>query len=275
MRLVRGSHIVVRKLFEHDYAYFFQLPDGRIFFAIPYERGFTLVGTTDADHQGSLDTPSASTEEIAYLCAGVNEYFAKPITPADVVWSYSGVRPLLDDGSNRPEAATRGYSFALDGGAQVGVGEAPLLSVFGGKITTYRTLAEAAIARLKPHVPALRGDGWTDREPLPGGDFAKDQAGAQVSALLRDYPFLGEDRALRLTRAYGTIARTILGDARDNVALGRDFGHGLSEREVRHLINAEWAHTAEDVLWRRTKLGLRFSAEEAAALETWMSRETP
>ena len=273
MRLVRGSHIVVRKLFDHEFAYFFQLPDGRIFFAIPYERDFTLIGTTDADHHGPLDAPQVSAEEIEYLCAGVNDYFAKPIAPADVVWSYSGIRPLLDDGSGRPEVATRGYSFALDGGADVGDGIPPLLSVFGGKITTYRTLAEAAIAKLRPHVAALEGDDWSDGEPLPGGDFPKEAAASLTAALARDFLFLGDDQALRLTRAYGTLARTILGDARNRGDLGQDFGHGLSEREVVHLIDSEWACTADDVLWRRSKLGLRFSVDEVAALEAWMSRK--
>ena len=267
MRLVRGSHIVVRQLYEHDYAYFFQLPDGRIFFAIPYERDFTLIGTTDQDHHGALDEPRISADESAYLCAGVNDYFAQPISPADVVWSYSGIRPLIDDGSGRPEVATRGYSFALDGGG----GIPPMLSVFGGKITTYRTLAQAAIGKLQPHVGALGGAEWTDREALPGGDFAKEGAGELAAALARDYPFLGEDQAQRLVRAYGTTARQILGDARTAADLGKDFGHGLSEREVTHLIDAEWARTAEDVLWRRSKLGLRFSANEVDVLKEWMA----
>ena len=275
MRLVRGSHIVVRKLFDHDFAYFFQLPDGRIFFAIPYERDFTLIGTTDADHHGSLDAIRATQDEIAYLCAGVNDYFAHAISPDDVVWSYAGVRPLIDDGSNRPEAATRGYSFTLDGGADDEGGAAPLLSVFGGKITTYRNLAEAALARLQPHLPALKGADWTDREPLPGGDFPKQGAGELCAGLARDYPFLGDNQALRLTRAYGTLARTILGDAQTRADLGRDFGHGLSEREVAYLIDAEWACCAEDVLWRRTKLGLRFTAEEVAGLNGWMAHCAP
>ena len=270
MRLVRGSHIVVRKLFDHDFAYFFQLPDGRIFFAIPYERDFTLIGTTDADHHGSLEAIRATEDEIAYLCAGVNDYFATSIARSDVVWSYAGVRPLIDDGSNRPEAATRGYSFTLDGGED---GAAPLLSVFGGKITTYRNLAEAALARLQPHVAALSGGDWTDRERLPGGDFPKQGAGALCADLAREYPFLGGDQALRLTRAYGTLARTILGDAQSRSDLGRDFGHGLSEREVAYLMSAEWACSAEDVLWRRTKLGLRFTPEEVAALEVWMAEQ--
>ncbi|MCA1661149.1 MAG: glycerol-3-phosphate dehydrogenase [Novosphingobium sp.] len=271
MRLVRGSHIVVPRLFEHDFAYFFQLPDGRIFFAIPYEGDFTLAGTTDADHDGTLDGLKASDDEIAYICAGLNDYFRKPVSRADAVWSYSGVRPLIDDGSGRPEMASRGYRFDLDGG----FGAPPLLSVLGGKITTYRKLAEAALERLKPHLPALAGAAWTGRTPLPGGAFAKETAAAEIAALARDYPFLDERTALRLLRAYGTVARTILGEAKAWHDLGRHFGHGLSERELEHLVEREWARTVEDILWRRTKLGLRFSPAGTAELETWLARAKP
>ena len=267
LRLVRGSHIVVPRLFDHGCAYFFQLPDGRIFFAIPYEDDFTLAGTTDVDHHGPLDRVTASQEEIAYICAGLNDYFAKPVSPADVVWSYAGVRPLVDDGSGRPETATRGYSFALDGGD----GEPPLLSVYGGKLTTYRTLAEAALGRLRTHLPALAGPEWTHQAPLPGGGFAKQGADHEIAELAGDYPFLGERTARRLFRAYGTDARAMLGDARAVADLGHDFGHGLSERETRHLVEREWAVTADDILWRRTKLGLRFSPAQTAALERWLA----
>ncbi|WP_309753556.1 glycerol-3-phosphate dehydrogenase [Novosphingobium sp.] len=266
MRLVRGSHIVVPKLFSHAFSYFFQLPDGRIFFAIPYQRDFTLIGTTDRD-QAENAPIAASEEEIAYLCEGASRYFAQSITPGDVVWTYSGVRPLIDDGSGKPEAATRGYRLELSDPAK----GAPLLSVYGGKITTYRTLAEAAVGKLQPHVAALAGGNWSDGGPLPGGDFPKESAPSLTAELARDYPFLGDDQALRLTRAYGTLAREVLGDAQTHADLGHDFGHGLSEREVAYLIENEWARTAEDVLWRRTKLGLRFSADEVAALETWMA----
>ena len=210
-------------------------------------------------------------EEIAYLCAGVNGYFRRPIAPVDVVWSFAGIRPLIDDGSNRPETATRGYSFALDGGD----GQPPLLSVFGGKITTYRHLAGAAIERLIPHLPALAGREWTDRAPLPGGDFPKAEAGALAAGLARDYPFLGEATARRMARAYGTAARDILGAARSGADLGRDFGHGLSEREDAHLVPREWARTAEDILWRRSKLGLRFTPSGAAALADWLDAAEP
>ncbi|PLK22968.1 glycerol-3-phosphate dehydrogenase [Porphyrobacter sp. TH134] len=263
MRLVRGSHIVVRKLFDHDYAYFFQLPDGRIFFAIPYESDFTLIGTTDVDHDGSLDEVRASPEEIAYLCAGASEYFRRAVTPDDVVWTYSGVRPLIDDGSGKPEAATRGYSFELDGGTD---GTPALLSVFGGKITTYRHLAAEAVTRLAPFLPGLVADDWTGTAALPGGDFGRGEAADQMRALGQRYPFLPQREAQRLIRLYGTRAATLLGDATSAADLGEDFGHGLTAAEVDYLIAHEWARTADDILWRRTKLGLHFTPAQTARL---------
>lgn len=272
MRLVRGSHIVVRKLFDHDYAYFFQLPDGRIFFAIPYEQDFTLIGTTDVDHTGGLDEVRASPEEIAYLCEGASEYFRTPVTPDDVVWTYSGVRPLVDDGSGRPEAATRGYRFELDGGID---GDAPLLSVFGGKITTYRELAAAALRQLMPFCPPLAQPEWTGKHPLPGGDFGRSEAPAKARELAARYPFIGEAGAARLIRLYGTCAWDILGDAASAAGLGEHFGHGLTAAEVDYLVTREWARTAEDVLWRRTKLGLHFTPAETARLETYFTERTP
>jgi glycerol-3-phosphate dehydrogenase len=271
IRLVRGSHIVVRKLFNHSFAYFFQLPDGRIFFAIPYEQDFTLIGTTDVDHSEGLDRVRASPEEIAYLCAGASEYFRTPITPADVVWTYSGVRPLVDDGSGKPEAATRGYSFAMDGGA----GEAPLLSVFGGKITTYRELAEAAIQKLAPYCSAFSAKDWTHSAPLPGGDFGRDEAHETARTLAGQFPFLGLAQAERLTRLYGTRARAFLGAASAPADLGEAFGHGLTGAEVDYLMAFEWARTAEDILWRRTKLGLSFTPAETARLEDYITERTP
>lgn len=270
MRLVRGSHIVVRKLFAHDYAYFFQLPDGRIFFAIPYEQDFTLIGTTDVDHDGSLDEVRASPEEIAYLCEGASEYFRTPVTPDDVVWTYSGVRPLVDDGSGRPEAATRGYRFEVDGAA----GEAPLLSVFGGKITTYRELAAEAITRLVPFLPVLKGADWTGSANLPGGNFGRFDAPALARSLARRYAFLGEAQARRLTRLYGTLAADFLGDATSAADLGEDFGHGLTAAEAEYLVTREWARTADDILWRRTKLGLHFTPEQTARLAAWLTERT-
>ena len=267
MRLVRGSHIVVPRLFTHDFAYFFQLADGRIFFAIPYEQQFTLIGTTDRDHEGTLGHVEASAEEIAYLCEGANHYFAKQITPDDVVWTYAGVRPLIDDGSGKPEAATRGYSFELDGGE----GDAPpMLSVFGGKITTYRHLAAEAVEMLKPLLPALQGDDWTASEPLPGGDFAMQGAAALMAELTSVYPFLEPQWAERITRSYGTLSRQWLGEARTLADLGSHFGHGLTGAEVDYLTNREWARSAEDILWRRSKLGLLFDKAQAAALAGYL-----
>jgi glycerol-3-phosphate dehydrogenase len=271
MRLVRGSHIVVRKLFDHEFAYFFQLPDGRIFFAIPYEQDFTLIGTTDVDHDAGLDEVRASEEEIAYLCAGASEYFRKPVTPADVVWTYSGVRPLVDDGSGKPEAATRGYRFEIDGGAD---DTAPLLSVFGGKITTYRHLAAEAIEQLAPFLPMLTAGDWTGTAPLPGGDFGMTEAPVKERELIQRHPFLGENQAKRIIRLYGTRAKTILGAATSAADLGEAFGHGLTAAEVDYLIAHEWARTAEDILWRRTKLGLHFTPAETARLEEYITERT-
>lgn len=261
MRLVRGSHIVVPALFDHPYSYFFQLPDGRIFFAIPYERHFTLIGTTDVDHSGTLDKIEASAEEIAYLCDGTSRYFGKAITPSDVVWTYSGVRPLVSDNSGKPEAATRGYRLDLSE-AEAG---APLLSVYGGKITTYRHLAEEAVGLLAARLPALSGPGWTRSAALPGGDFAIDGLEPLKADLARDFAFLSAAAADRIARAYGTRARIWL--ERDQ---GRDFGGGLSQAEVDYLVAEEWAVSAEDVLWRRTKLGLRLSAAEAVGLQEYL-----
>ena len=266
MRLVRGSHIVVRKLFGHPYAYFFQLAVGRIFFAIPYERDFTLIGTTDRD-QASGDPIAASDEEIAYLCEGANKYFKTAITPVDVVWTYSGVRPLVDDGSGKPEAATRGYRLEL---SEAGEG-APLLSVYGGKITTYRHLSEEAVDLLTPRLAALSGKAWTRSAALPGGDFPIDGLEALKAALAADYAFLAPHDIDRIARAYGTRARVWLGEAQGWQALGRDFGGGLTAAEVDYMRQEEWAVSAEDVLWRRSKLGLRLSAEQVAALAGYLA----
>ena len=269
IRLVRGSHIVVPRLFDHAFSYFFQLADGRIFFAIPYERDFTLIGTTDRDHDGSLEYVTASAEEIAYLCEGANDYFAQQITPADVVWSYSGVRPLIDDGSGKPEAATRGYSFELDGG---GDGTPLLLSVFGGKITTYRHLADEVMELLEPFIPALKGEEWTASVPLPGGDFPKDGAPALAAEYASDYPFLEAGWIDRIVKAYGTTARQWLGEAKALGDLGTHFGHGLTSAEVDYLVAHEWAREADDVLWRRTKLGLRLDPAAVQALTDYLAQ---
>lgn len=269
MRLVRGSHIVVRRLFDHPFAYFFQLPDGRIFFAIPYEREFTLIGTTDRDHHGSLADVRPDAEEIAYLCEGASRYFAVPVTPRDVVWSYAGVRPLIDDGSGKPEAATRGYRLELSDPTE----GATLLSVLGGKITTYRHLAEEAVDLLTPRLRAITRRAWSGTLPLPGGDFPRDGAAALIETTRARYPFLQPAWVDRMVRAYGTLVPTILGNAASLEACGRHFGHGLTEREADYLLTREWARTADDVLWRRTKLGLHFDAAQVATLSAWLAQK--
>ena len=270
VRLVRGSHIVTRRLYDHDKCYFFQGADGRIIFAIPYEGDFTLIGTTDAEHESADTRPECTPEEAAYLCRFASAYFKRPVTEADIVWTYSGVRPLYDDGARSATAATRDYVLSLD---EAG---APLLNVFGGKITTYRRLAEAALARLAPHFPQAGGD-WTAGVALPGGDFAVDGFGALVDSLRRRYPFLDEAHARRLVRAYGTEAAEILGTAKEPGDLGRDFGATLTEAELRWQMRREYAREAADVVWRRTRLGLKMTGAEIAALDDWMraARDAP
>ena len=262
VRLVQGSHVVVRRLYDHDRCYIFQNPDGRIVFAIPYETDFTLIGTTDRDYVGDPGAVAATADEIDYLCAAASANFARPVTPADVVWSWSGVRPLYDDGASEAKEATRDYVFDLDDT----VAGAPLLSIFGGKITTYRRLAEAALKRLEPKLGRL-APAWTAGVPLPGGDFGVDGRPALEAALRAAHPWLGEAFARRLVATYGTEAARLLDGVADEAGLGRRFGADLTEREVDWLIEKEWARTAEDILWRRTKLGLRIGPEDAAALE--------
>jgi glycerol-3-phosphate dehydrogenase len=268
VRLVQGSHIVVPKLFDHDRAYIFQNPDGRVVFAIPYEVDFTLIGTTDRDYRGDPAAVVATPEEIAYLCDAASASFAKPVRPSDVVWTYSGVRPLFDDGAGEAKAASRDYVLEMDEKP----GAAPLLSVIGGKITTYRRLAEAVLERLAEHLPLRQGlaAGWTGTAPLPGGEFDPEEMPLLAARLARSYPFLAEAHADRLTRAYGARAARVLGRAKSVADLGQDFGATLTEAEVRYLIEHEWACTAEDVVWRRSKLGLRLSTAQIAALDAWM-----
>lgn len=272
VRLVRGSHIVTKKLYDHDRCYFFQGSDGRIIFAIPYEQDFTLIGTTDKDHHGAPTEARCTDEERDYLCRFASEYFVRPVTPADVVWTYSGVRPLYNDGAKSATAATRDYVLSLD--APQSGAAAPLLNVFGGKITTYRRLAESALSKLGPHFPGLK-PAWTARAALPGGDFPTDGAPALIEALLVKYPFLTKPWATRLIRAYGGEAVQVLGDAKSRQDLGSDFGGTLTEAEVRWLVAQEWAQSAEDIVWRRTRLGLHLSAEQIEALQAHLAAAHP
>ena len=266
VRLVQGSHIVVPKKFDDPRAYFFQNSDGRIIFAIPYQDDFTLIGTTDHDYEGDPRDAAITGAETDYLCAAASEYFAEEVRRQDVVWSYSAVRPLYDDGATKAQEATRDYVLKLEGEQ----GEAPLLNIFGGKITTYRRLAEHAVEKIEAALGRPAAKGWTAEAPLPGGDFPVDGVAAEIARLGARYPFLAPAHASRLVFLYGTRASAILGDASSPGDLGRHFGADLYEAELRYLMAQEWAATAEDVIWRRTKLGLRLSAPEAAALEAFM-----
>ncbi len=269
LRLVKGSHIVVRRLFDHEYAYIFQNPDRRIIFAIPYEREFTLIGTTDVEHTGAPGAAHIDKAEVTYLCEQASRYFERPVTPADVVWSYSGVRPLLDDDAGDPSAVTRDYQLEFD------AKQAPLLSVWGGKITTFRKLAEEAGDLLGEALGATQG-AWTRGAFLPGGDFspwigAPERPDTDLGRLTRvlgqRYPALPPDLCRRLARDYGTRAEPLLCGG-----LGEAIAPGLYEAELHYLHRNEWARTADDVLWRRTKLGLHLTANEREEVGRWCAQ---
>ncbi len=261
VRLVQGSHIVVKRLYAHDRCYIFQNRDGRVIFAIPYENDFTLIGTTDRDYTGDPAAVAISEDEKDYLCAAASEYFRAPVTRDQIVWCYSGVRPLFDDGASKAQETTREYVLHLEGDAETGA----LLNVFGGKITTYRHLAEGALAKIES-VLGKRGSAWTHNAALPGGDFPMDGFDALVTLLRTRALKIAPATIRRLARAYGTEARAILAQG----DLGHIFGADLGEQEVLFLMKNEWARTADDILWRRSKLGLRFSEGEVAALTRYM-----
>lgn len=267
VRLVRGSHIVTRRLYDHDKCYFFQGEDGRIIFAIPYETDFTLIGTTDAEHDDPSRVPVCTPAEQSYLLDFANRYFKQQLNDADVVWTYSGVRPLYNDGAKSATAATRDYTLKLDK-----AGGAPVLNVFGGKITTYRRLAESALEKVGTVFDDVPGP-WTAGVALPGGDFPVDGVADLVERLQTAAPFLSVRDALRLVRAYGTEAFEVIGTAKTAADMGHDFGAGLTVREVRWLMVQEFARRADDIVWRRSKLGLRMQAEQIAALDDWMIRQ--
>jgi glycerol-3-phosphate dehydrogenase len=262
-RLDKGSHIVVPRLFDHDRAYVLQAPDGRVVFAVPFQRDFTLIGTTDQGFAGDLAAVAPSADEVAYLCNVANQHFRARIAPADVVWSFAGVRSLHDDGAKRAQNVSRDYVLTLD------EREAPLLTVYGGKITTYRRLAGQALDRLAHLFQA--GPAWTRDSHLPGGEFPWDGIERLVAETRRARPFLSEAQAWRLVRAYGTRVDRVLGPARSLEDLGPCLGADLTGAEVRYLMEREWAQTEDDVLWRRTKLGLRFSPDERERLATFMA----
>lgn len=264
-RLIKGSHIVVPRLFDGDHAYMLQNPDRRIVFAIPYEERFTLVGTTDVAWEAPPGPSQIDPAETQYLCDSLNRYFKAQVAPTDVVWSYAGVRPLFDDNADSASAVTRDYVLEVDAPD----GGAPVLSVFGGKITTYRRLADQAVDRLAAFFPKA-GPSWTRGAVLPGGDLPDFDRAALAETLRAEYPFLPPALAVRLARSYGTRARQIIGDARSLAELGQDFGAGLHQAEVDYLIAKEWARSAQDILFRRSKLGLHLPPDGVGRLEAYL-----
>jgi len=265
VRLVKGSHIVVPRIHSQPVAYILQNEDNRIVFVIPYEQDYSLIGTTDEEYTGDITDVKISEQEIEYLISITNHYFKKPISEADIVHTFSGVRPLLDDKSTDAQAVTRDYKLILNNEAD----HAPLLSVFGGKITTYRKLAENAVNKLAPFYPKMSGS-WTKDTPLPGGDFSN-QAHL-IAQLESSYPWLPIDTLKRMARSYGTLSYELLGNSQAIGDLGYHFGHGLYAQEVDYLVNHEWAKNSADILWRRTKLGLRFTEKQVIALGQYLTK---
>jgi glycerol-3-phosphate dehydrogenase len=251
VRLVKGSHVVLPRLYEGEHAFILQNDDRRVVFMIPFEERFTLLGTTDVDFEGDPRSAAATEEEIAYLCRAAGRYLARAPAPAEVAWRYSGVRPLYDDGSQDPSAVTRDYTLRVDDAE----GAAPVLSVFGGKLTTYRRLAENAVNKLAPYFPRMKR-AWTSDVHLPGSDFADRELAKRQ--LLERYPQVSPSLLQGVFRRHGTLAAEVLGDAR----LGEHYGAGLTERELSYLMEREWARSADDVLWRRTKCGLHMTEAE-------------
>lgn len=272
LRLIKGSHIVVKRLFEHTHAYIFQHPDGRIVFAIPYEHEFTLIGTTDIDYHGDTNKVAIEQEEITYLCELASHYFVKPIVPADVVWTYSGVRPLVEDAASSASAVTRDYRFELD------YEGAPMLSVFGGKITTFRKLAEEALDLLAPLLGNHHGH-WTAEACLPGGDLygAKPQNRSvlqfdrYVTKLQQEYTWLPAALVARYARAYGSRIKLLLGQRASLAEMGKEIVPGLYAAEAEYLCAHEWAQSAVDILWRRSKLGLHLPPDSAVRVDAWLA----
>jgi glycerol-3-phosphate dehydrogenase len=268
IRMVKGSHLVVERLYDHDRCYIFQNADGRICFLIPYEQNYTLIGTTDEDHKGEPGKPEISEAETEYLLRAASEYLKRPVSHAQIRWAYSGIRPLYDDGASKAQEATRDYVLKLDKPD----GQAPMLSVFGGKITTARKLAESVMDEIKPFFPAMKNP-WTAASKLPGGNFTHNTVEEHIAALQKKYSFLKPANVRRLFRAYGTDSETILGNARFASDLGQSFGP-VTEKEIEHLRNNEWVETADDILWRRSKLGLHMSKDEQQALRDFMEGST-
>jgi glycerol-3-phosphate dehydrogenase len=268
IRLVKGSHIITKRLYEHDRAYIFQNTDGRVIFSIPYINDTTLIGTTDEPYSGDPDKVTISAEEKSYLCAAASEYFASPITEDMIIGTYAGVRPLYDElGNEDASAVTRDYAFDIDD-----EGGAPLLSIYGGKLTTYRKLAEHALNKLQVYFPSM-GKRWTRDAALPGGEMGYIGWDETAGELQQRFAFLGEGVMKRLLAAYGSRVTDVLGKAGSIDDLGRDFGHGLYQKEVDYLISREWAISQEDILCRRSKLHMLFTEKEEAALASYLNEQ--
>ena len=265
IRLVKGSHIVVPRIHDEPQAYILQNKDQRIVFVIPFEDDYSLIGTTDVEHKGAPQDVKISEEEIDYLIDITNNYFKTPIKRQDIVHTFSGVRPLLDDESVNAQAVTRDYKLELSSEGKY----TPLLSVFGGKITTYRKLAEAAVNKLEDFYPQM-SEAWTKHSALPGGDFSSVKA--LKAQLQTRYNWLPQILLNRFLRTYGTRAENVLGNAKQLSDLGQDFGHNLFAAEVDFLLNEEWAENAYNILWRRTKLGLRFNEAQTASLNNYIEQ---
>jgi len=265
-RLVRGSHIIVPRLYDGDHAYILQTAEKRIVFVIPYEGNFTMIGTTEVDVDAMPDKPEASGEETAYLCRAVTPYMARPVRPSDVVATFAGVRPLYGEHHGSATELTRDYVLSLDRAEG-----APALTVHGGKITTYRRLAEEAMDRLAPLLQTTSAP-WTAGAPLPGGDLPGGDFEVFVQTMTAQYPWLNEATVRRYAQTYGTRIRDLLKDCTCLADMGQDLanGGGLYEREVDYLVRREWARTADDILWRRTKLGLHTGADTRAKLDAWL-----
>jgi glycerol-3-phosphate dehydrogenase len=273
IRLVQGSHIIVPKIYHHDRCYIFQNTDNRIMFAIPYQDHFTLIGTTDLEYDGDPRDTKITPDEIQYLCDSANEYFNQKISPEDIVSTFSGVRSLYNDGASKAQEATRDYVLRVD---RPNPKVAPMINVFGGKITTYRRLAESMMERiegLQEKSTDINKGKWTKTAPLPGGDFAIDDFESVCNNLQGKYNFLTNDQARRYIKLYGTRAKKFLKDAKSYQDLGKSFSNSLYQAEVEYLVQSEWARTAEDILWRRTKLGLLFNEKEQQMLEKWLKNK--
>ena len=273
IRMVQGSHIIVPKIYEHGRDYIFQNADNRIIFIMPYEDDFTMIGTTDHDHHGKASDAKITQSEIEYLCDAASEYLNEQVTADQVVGNFCGVRPLYDDGASKAQEATRDYVLRVEGGRGDDNNTAALINIFGGKLTTYRKLSESVLELVESELQ-VKNAKWTATKSLPGGEFGMEDFDLQVAKLAKQYPFLSSVHARRLTRYYGTLANLVLGKAAKEKDMGKHFGATLYENEVRYLVENEWAQSAEDILFRRTKQGLHMSKKEIAVLDKFVNSIT-